>query len=135
MALMRGTPTQRVCSSGEGQFAVSVVVQLRLPLLHPAGLDPLMDLLDETPVTGGEVLRTQVQCARFAAFAGHAAAAAVALVEQVDRLPGFLQSLGGGKAGDTGTDDGNRYCHDGLFEPCCKQTTLLGKPVQCTKFV
>ncbi|MNH20836.1 hypothetical protein D3C79_806230 [compost metagenome] len=117
------------------QFAVTVVVQLRLPLFGPAGGYPLLHLLDEATVARSEVLGTKIERTGLAAFAGHAPATAVAFVEQVNGLPGLLQGLGSGKAGDTGTDDGNRYCHDGLFEPCCKQTTLSGKPVQYLKFV
>lgn len=120
---------------GWREFTGAVVVQLRFPLFGPARFHPVLHLLDETTVAGGEVLCTQVEGAGFAALAGHAAATAVAFVEQVNGLPGLLQGLGGGQAGDTGTDDGNRYCHDGLFKPCCTQTTLSGKPVQCTMLV
>jgi hypothetical protein len=77
-----------------GEFAVTVVVQLRLPLLGPASGDPLLYLLDETPVTGGEILRAEVECAGFAALACHATATAVAFVEQMHGLPRLLQGLG-----------------------------------------
>ena len=120
---------------GGGEFAIAIVVQLGFPLRGPARRDPLLHLLDEAPVAGGEVLGAQVERADLAALAGHAPAAAMALVEQVDGLPGLLQGLGGRQAGDTGTNDGNWNSHDGLFEPCCVQPTLLGKPVQCTMFV
>ncbi|MNG09022.1 hypothetical protein D3C84_924180 [compost metagenome] len=76
-----------------------------------------MQLVDKTPVTGSEILGAKVEGAGIAAPAGHASPAAVALVEQMNGLPGFLQCLGRGKAGNTGPDDGNRYSHDGLFEP------------------
>ncbi|MCY1175109.1 hypothetical protein D9M73_153330 [compost metagenome] len=85
----------RLLVRGGGEFAVTVVIQLRLPLFGPAGGHPLLHLIDKASVTGSEVLCAQVERAGFAALAGHAPATAVAFVEQVHGLPGLLQSLGG----------------------------------------
>ncbi|MNC34998.1 hypothetical protein D3C75_834630 [compost metagenome] len=85
----------RLLVGGGAEFTIAVVVQLWLPLLGPTSGNPLLYLLDEAPVTGGEILGAEVQRASFAALAGHAPATAVAFVEQMHGLPGLLQGLGG----------------------------------------
>ncbi|MOA50953.1 hypothetical protein D3C78_1740360 [compost metagenome] len=71
-----------------------VVVELGLPLCHPASGNPLLDLVDEASIASCEVLGAQVKGTGIAALAGHATTAAVPLVEQVDGLSCFLKSLG-----------------------------------------
>jgi hypothetical protein len=114
----------------EGEFAITVVVQLRLPLFGPAAGDPVLHLLDETPVAGGEVLGAEVSAPASLRLLAMRPPLPWPLSNRCT-VPGFLQGLGGGQTGDAGPDDGDRYCHDGLFKPCCEQTTLSGKPVQC----
>lgn len=71
------------------ELAAVRVVELWRPFGDPALGLPALDFGDETTVTGGKVLGSQVQAAGIAAFARHAPAAAAAFVEKVDGMPGI----------------------------------------------
>ncbi|MNO57350.1 hypothetical protein D3C76_478840 [compost metagenome] len=102
----------RLLVRGRTEVAVAVFVERRGPLRHPALLAPFLHGFEETAVAGGEILRAEVEDSRLAALAGHAPAGAVTLVEQLDILSGVAQGMGGGKAGDTGANDGDGGAHD-----------------------